>query len=67
MILNYSLIFQIAGIGVLAAIISTVLKKAGQDDFATWTILAAFIVVLVQVIIKVGELFDKVKDVFLFR
>jgi len=67
LITNYALMFQIAGIGVIAAIIHAILKKAGQEEFATWTIITAFIIVFLQVITKAGDLFNKVKDVFLFH
>ncbi|TDQ41654.1 stage III sporulation protein AC [Aureibacillus halotolerans] len=59
-------IFQIAGIGVIIAMIHTLLKQMGKEDWAHWVTLIAFIVVLYLVATMIADLFDKIKQVFLF-
>ena len=43
---DVDLIFQIAGIGVVVAMIHTVLKQMGKEDYAHWVTLIGFIIVL---------------------
>ncbi|GAB6935400.1 MAG: stage III sporulation protein AC [Calditerricola sp.] len=59
-------IFQIAGIGIIIAIIHTVLKQAGKEDIAHWVTLIGFIIVLFMVIQFLNDLFQEIKRVFLF-
>jgi stage III sporulation protein AC len=60
-------IFQIAGIGFIVAILHTILKQAGKEDFAHWVTLIGFIVVLYMVANWLQELFQKIKSVFLLQ
>ncbi|QOY36077.1 stage III sporulation protein AC [Anaerobacillus isosaccharinicus] len=60
-------IFQIAGIGIVVAMLHTVLKQMGRDDVAHWVTFFAFIVVLYMVASVVDNLFQKIKGVFLFQ
>jgi stage III sporulation protein AC len=65
--LDFGLVFQIAGIGIIIAFLQIVLKQMGREDFANWVIFAGFAVILFRVAIVVSDLFDKVKSVFLFQ
>ncbi|TCT22628.1 stage III sporulation protein AC [Melghiribacillus thermohalophilus] len=67
MILDSSLLFQIAGIGIVVAMIHTVLKQMGKEDLAHWATLIGFIIVLFIVIENLAELFQRIKSVFLFQ
>lgn len=60
-------VFQIAGIGIIVAMIHTVLKQMGKEDFAHWVTLVGFGVVLFMVAMLVQDLFQTIKNVFLFR
>ncbi|CEH32183.1 MULTISPECIES: stage III sporulation protein AC [Aneurinibacillus] len=60
-------IFQIAGIGIIVAMIHTVLKQSGKDDWAQWVTLIGFIVVLFMVASFINDLFQEIKRVFLFQ
>lgn len=60
-------VFQIAGVGFITAIIHTVCKQAGKEDYAHWATLVGFIIVLYMVSHYIGDLFDEVKRVFLFN
>lgn len=60
-------IFQIAGIGIIVAMIHTILKQAGKGDWADWITLVGVIIVLYMVATYVSDLFQEIKRVFLFQ
>ncbi|ASA23134.1 stage III sporulation protein AC [Paenibacillus donghaensis] len=60
-------IFQIAGIGIIIAMIHTVLKQMGKEDFAHWVTIVGFIVVLFMVIRMLDGLLQEIKTIFLFQ
>ena len=62
--MNIDLLFQIAGIGILVAVISQVLKRTGHEDIATLTSVAGLIVVLLIVVNLLSQLFNSVKSIF---
>ncbi|ATY84395.1 stage III sporulation protein AC [Kyrpidia spormannii] len=62
--LDLSAIFQIAGVGVLVAVIHTVLRQSGKEEFAHWATLTGFVVILFMVIHYIGQLFNEIMDVF---
>jgi stage III sporulation protein AC len=61
---NIDLIFKIAGVGILAAILHSVLKHAGKEEQAHLVTLAGVAVALMWVVRLLGILFDQVKSVF---
>lgn len=62
--MDIDIIFKIAGIGVLTAIINQVLKMAGKDEIATVVTLAGVVIVLFTVVGMISELFTAVKTLF---
>ena len=62
--MNIDIIFKIAAIGILIAVITQVLKKSDRDDIATLVALAGLIIVLTLVINMVSELFETIKNIF---
>lgn len=64
---NVDTIFQIAGIGIIVAMLHTVLKQMGKEDWANWVTLIGFIVVLYMAATMIGDLFDKIRGVFLLK
>ena len=62
--MDVDLIFKIAGIGIIVAVLNLVLKKAGREEEAMMTTLAGLIVVLMMIISSISDLFDTVKSVF---
>jgi len=58
------LIFRIAGIGIIVAVLNLVLKRAEREEQAMMTTLAGLIVVLMIIVQEIGGLFDTVKSVF---
>lgn len=61
---DVDLIFQIAGIGIIVAVMNQLLTRSGREEQALMTTIAGLVVVLVIVVNKIGELFATVKTVF---
>ncbi|MBP2078223.1 MULTISPECIES: stage III sporulation protein AC [Oceanobacillus] len=66
MFTDASILFQIAGIGIIVALIHTILKQMGKEEIAQFATLLGFIIVLVIVINGLSDLFQQIKSVFLF-
>jgi len=61
---DVDLIFKIAAIGIVVAVLNQVLSRAGRDEQAMMTTLAALVVVLMMVVREIADLFDLVKTLF---
>ncbi|MBQ7410329.1 MAG: stage III sporulation protein AC [Clostridia bacterium] len=62
--MNIDLLFKIAGIGILVAVLHQVLTKAGREDQAMMTTLAGIVIVLTVVVKEISTLFETVRTVF---
>ena len=62
--MEVDLIFKIAAIGILVAVLNQVLSRAGRDEQAMMTTLAGLVVVLMMVVQEIARLFNLVKDLF---
>ena len=62
--MDVDLIFKIAAIGILVAVINQVLSRAGRDEQALMTTLAALVVVLMMVVQEIADLFSMIKTLF---
>ena len=62
--MDVDLIFKIAAIGILVAVLNQVLIHSGREEQATMTTLAGLIVVLMMMIEQISLLFETVKSVF---
>ncbi len=62
--MGIDLIFKIAAIGLLTAIVNQVLKKADKDEIDTLTTLAGLVIVLLMVVDLIAQLFDTLKTIF---
>lgn len=62
-----SVLFQIAGIGIIVAIIHTILKQMGKEDIAHFATLVGFIIVLIIVIHSLADLFQQIRSIFLMQ
>ncbi|UJL44817.1 stage III sporulation protein AC [Virgibacillus natechei] len=67
MLTDASILFQIAGIGIIVALIHTILKQMGKEEIAQFATLLGFIIVLVVVINSLSDLFQQIRSVFLFQ
>ncbi len=64
--MDVDLIFKIAAVGIMVAVINMVLIRSGREEQAMLTTLAGVVVVLVILIKKIYDLFDLVKTLFNF-
>ena len=62
--MEVNFIFKIAEIGIIVAVLNTLLVRSGRDDQAMLTTLAGVIVVLMMLIPQIKELFSTVKSLF---
>jgi len=62
--LDIGIVFKIAGIGILTAVLHSILKSVGKEDQAHLATLAGVTVVLFMVIQMLSELFNYVRSVF---
>lgn len=62
--IGIEIIFRIAAIGILTAVVTQILKKADKDEIATLVTLAGLVIVLLMVINMISQLFDAVKQLF---
>lgn len=62
--MEVSFIFKIAAIGIIVAVLNTLLVRSGRDDQAMLTTLAGVVVVLAMLVPQIKELFTTVKSLF---
>ena len=58
------LIFKVAAIGLLVAVLNVLLVRAGREDQAMMTTIAGLVVVLLVVLREISELFNTIKSLF---
>ena len=64
--MTIQLIFKIAAVGIVVALINQVLKHSGRDDQAYLVSLAGLIIVLTWIIPYVNQLFQDINALFSF-
>ena len=62
--MDVDLIFKIAAIGILVAVLNLLLVRSGREEQAMMTTLAGLIVVLMMVITQISDLFNTIKQLF---
>lgn len=62
--MDVDLIFKIAAVGIIVAVLNQLLVRSGREEQAMLTTLAGLIVVLTIIITEIGDLFSTVKSVF---
>ena len=62
--MEVDLIFKIAAIGILVAVLNQLLTRSGREEQAMMTTLAGLIVVLMMIIDQINVLFGTIKSVF---
>ena len=58
------LIFKIAAVGILVAVLNLLLTRSGRDEQALMTTIAGLVVVLVILVREIAGLFDLIKELF---
>jgi stage III sporulation protein AC len=64
--MGVDLIFRVAAIGILVAILNVLLEQSGRKEMALMTNLAGLIIILLMVSKEIVNLFDAVKTMFQF-
>ena len=62
--MDISLIFKVAGVGLLVSLAAQILSKSGRDEHSTLVIISGIVVVRLVLIGEIGQLFETVMDIF---
>ena len=62
--MDIDLVFKIAAIGIIVAVLNQLLIRSGREDQAMMTTLAGLIVVLSMIVREISELFVTIKALF---
>lgn len=62
--MDVDLIFKIAAIGILVAVLNLLLVRSGREEQAMMTTLAGLVVVQMMLVQQISDLFDLVKTLF---
>ena len=64
--MDVDLIFKIAALGILVAVLNQLLVRSGREEQAMMTTLAGLVVVLMMMVQEISDLFDLIKTLFGF-
>ncbi len=64
--MGVEIIFKIAAVGLLTAIVGQILKQSGKDEISTLATLAGLVIVIIMVLNLLGDLFNTLKTIFSF-
>lgn len=62
--MNVDLIYKIAAVGLLVAVLNLLLTRSGRDEQALMTTIAGLVVVLALLLREIAGLFDLIKELF---
>lgn len=62
--MGIELIFKIAAVGMIVAILNQLLTRSGKEEYSVLTTLAGLIAVILMLLPELTELFSAVKDLF---
>lgn len=62
--MNVDLIFKIAAIGILVAVLNQLLVRSGREEQAMMTTLAGLVVVLMMMVRQISDLFELIRTLF---
>ena len=62
--MNVDLIFKVAAIGILVAVLNQLLIRSGREEQAMMTTLAGLIVVMMILIQEISDMFQLIKSTF---
>ncbi|MBQ2847499.1 MAG: stage III sporulation protein AC [Clostridia bacterium] len=64
--MDITVVIKIAAVGIIVAILNSILVRSGRDDYALITILAGIVAVLMMLIPQFSNLLDTVKAILDF-
>lgn len=62
--MELDLIFKIAAVGIIVAVLNQILKKTDHDEQAMMMTIAGLVIVLMMLIPAIDSLFTEIKNVF---
>lgn len=62
--MDIDMIFKIAAVGIIVAILNSLLKQSGRDEQALMVTLAGLVVVLILMANEISNLFHTLKSLF---
>lgn len=62
--MDIDLIFKIAAVGILVAVLNILLSRSGRDEQALMVTIAGLVCVLVIIVREISELFSLIKELF---
>ena len=62
--MNIDLVFKIAAVGIIVAILNSLLTKSGRDEQALMVTIAGLVVVLLVIAKEILKLFETLKTLF---
>ena len=64
--MDIDLIFKIAAIGIVVAVLNQLLVRSGREEQAMMTTLAGLVVVMMMLVQEISDLFQLIKSLFGF-
>ena len=64
--MEVDLIFKIAAIGILVAVLNQLLIRSGREEQGLVLVLAGLVTTMVLMVREISELFALIKDLFIF-
>lgn len=62
--MDVDILFKIAAVGIIVAVLNQVLTRSGRDEYTMITTLAGLIIVLMMLIPYLNDFFSYIKSVF---
>ena len=62
--IEVELLFKLAGLGVVVAVLSQVLNRAGREELGTLVTVTGLVIALLLVINLISDLFSSLKSIF---
>ena len=64
--MDVDLIFKIAAIGIIVAVLSQLLNRSGHEEQSTMVVLAGLVVVMMMLVQQISDLFSLIENLFRF-
>lgn len=62
--MEIELIFKIAAIGIIVAVLNQILSKSGRDEYAMLTVLTGIVVIAVMLVPQLDTLYNIMQTIF---
>lgn len=62
--IDISIIFKLAAIGIIITVVCQILKKSDRDDVATVVSIVGLVIALTVAVTMIGDLFKMVQEIF---